>query len=676
MSVPLQVQLFDSFLGSAEGIHSVIMPDVFSSGGSKNLWIDKYGRAKRILGYSKQNSTAVTTDTGASATRVRALFPYRKTSGGSVTRQLIGVFDDATDEYELWYSTDDGATWTFIADLGASSIDTIPDFAQMGDDLSITNGVMAARTWNGTTLSTSGGTQSPTITSAVGTSGNLSGNYKWKLVSIEADGSRHPGSVASSNLLFNAERASLTWTLDADTDVVGYEVYRTTGTGEVYYFVSIIDGRATASYTDNYADLAILENRILEEHGDAPPTGTYFCEPHGQRMWYLRTDTDPQTAYWSDPGDPDSVLTVTNFLTFKDAETQGDVITGAKGDFEGRLVVFQERSVWTVSGTGEVIGNVNDWTRTRTNAQTGSVSHKTVVRVPAGSKYTDQNGKVQTTATVALAYLTPLPDIRLFDGDNDLIISHPIKDTLAELNYEFRAKAFALHDPQRSEVVWVYPDGSNGEPSTSVVWNYRWGLWYIREWGFSCAAEMDSLSDADIHVAGESDTATGGYVYKLWSGNSFDGASFKAQWMTKTLYGINEEGQPNVSHRKRWRWADFLFEVDQTVTLTVEWVEGDAPNNAAAVGSATFSPATSGVLSASGDTVVSYDSDALVVGGSSTGARVQLKHSTGALPGDYMHHRGLRLRIYDDAQVGSWSLEAFNLAYQTLPGLHRTIGAF
>ena len=676
MATPLQVQLFDSFLGTSEGIHSVIMPDVFSSGGSKNLWIDKYGRAKRILGYTAQNGTAVTTNTGGSATRCRALFPYRKTSGGSVTRQLIGVFDDTVDEWELWYSTDDGATWTFIADLGASSVGSIPDFAQMGDTLIITNGVMAPRSWDGTTLSTAGGSQSPTITPTVSTSGNLAGNYKWKLVSIEADGSRHPGSVASTNTLMNSERASLAWTADADTDVVGYEIYRTSGTGEVYYYLTIIDGRATVSYTDNTSDLAILENRILEEHGDPPPSGSYFAEPHGQRMWYFRTDTNPQTGYWSDPGDPDSVLTVANFLTFADAETQGDVITGARGDYEGRLVVFQERSVWTVSGTGEVIGNINDWTRTRTNAQTGTVSHKTVVRIPAGSKYTDQKGEVQTTGTAALAYFTPMPDIRLFDGDNDLVISHPVKDTIAELNYSARGKCFAVNDPQRAEATWFYPSGSNGEPNTAVVWNYRWGLWYVREWGFSCATEMDSSSDADIHIAGESSTTTGGYIYKLWNGNSFNGSSFRAQWMTKTLYGVNEQSQPAVSHRKRWRWADFLFAIDQTVTLTLEWVAGDAPNNAAAIGSTTFAPATASILSADGSVILSADGSTIVVGGSSTGARVQLKYSTGALPGDYFHHRGIRLRVYDDAQVGSWSLEAFNLAYQILPGLQRTIGAY
>src|SRR3990167_3333086 len=102
MAVPIQVQLFDAFLGTQEGIHSIILPDIFSSGGSKNLFIDKYGRAKKVSGYARQNSTAVTTDTGASATMVRELFRYRSSSGGTFTRKLLGAFDDQTNEFEIW----------------------------------------------------------------------------------------------------------------------------------------------------------------------------------------------------------------------------------------------------------------------------------------------------------------------------------------------------------------------------------------------------------------------------------------------------------------------------------------------------------------------------------------------------------------------------------------------
>lgn len=667
MAIPLQVQLFDAFLGSQEGIHSIILPDIFSSGGSQNLWIDKYGRAKKILGYSAQNASAILTDTGGSATLCRALFQYKQTSGGSTTRRVLGVFDDQVNEWELRYSTDNFATSSFLYDAGAGSINAVPDFSQFGNDVFLCNGVVAPRKITGTSIAAAGATQSPTPTASASVSaGTLFGTFKYKLVSL-VSGVRQAGSATSASLSVQDKQISLAWTADANVSVTGYEVYRTTGTGDVFYFVDYVDLRVTASYTDNTDDLTILQNRVLEEHGDAPPSGAYFCESHKQRMWYFRTDTYPARGWFSDPGNPESVLVASNLIDFTDAETVGDVLTGAIGNFEGQLIVFSERALWAISGTGQVIGNIIDWTRTRTNAQTGSVSHRTAARIPAGSKYTDQNGKTQVTTTVTIAYLTPLGDIRLFDGDNDLIISHPMKTTLSAINYAQRHKSHCLHDTSRDEITWMFATGSNGEPDTAVTWNYRFGVWYEREWPFAAALESDSSSEASVLLGGSNSTATGGYVYHLWNGNDFNGAAFRAQWMTKTLYGVNDQNQPAPSHLKRFRWADFLFETEQTVTLTVEWLQGNTPDNAAAFGSTTIAPSSAGILSMDGDTLVSADGDAIVVSQASSTARARLVNTSG----DFLHDNGMRLRVFDDAANGSWSLEAMELAYQMMPGLQR-----
>ena len=106
MAYPIQLQIFTTFMGTQEGIHSVALPDIFSSSGSRNLWIDKLGRAKKILGYTKKNTAGATspvvTDTGENATRLTALRAYRKTVGTD-PRQVLGLFDDGSDEVELWY---------------------------------------------------------------------------------------------------------------------------------------------------------------------------------------------------------------------------------------------------------------------------------------------------------------------------------------------------------------------------------------------------------------------------------------------------------------------------------------------------------------------------------------------------------------------------------------------
>lgn len=666
MAVPLQVQMFDAFLGTQEGIHSIILPDIFSSGGSKNVYIDKFARVAQIGGYTKQNSSAMTTDTGASAAMIRGLIPYRKTAGGSITRKLLIVLDDAVNEWEIWVSSDNGETASFLYDAGATVINQIPDAAQFNDTVYITNGKVAARQYDGTTMSAVGLTQSPTITATeASASGNLKGNYKYKLVSTIA-GVRQSGSAASTSVLLTDKQMSLSWTADSNASVDGYEIYRTTGTGTTYYYLTSIDGRLTAAYTDNIGDQTILEFRILEEHGDNPPV-SYFCEPHKSRMWWLKTDTYPTRGYWSDAGLPTSVYSE-NFLDFSDSETVGDTITGALGNYEGLLVVFTEKALWTVSGTGAIIGDIVDFTKTRTNAGTGSVSHRSAVRIPAGSKFSDQTGQLQTTSVSSIAYFTPLGDIRLFDGDNDLIVSHPVRDTIRDFNFTYRSKIHAVIDSENDQAIWFLPTGVTGEPDTAVVWNYRFGVWYVwQTMPFGASVELDTSSDAALLLTGEALTSKGGYIYRFLDGNSFDGSNIEAQWMTKTLYGVNEQGQPALSNRKRWRWVDVLFRIDSDVDIDVEWLNGSAPNTAQSLGTVVVSPNAETLISTDGSTILSADGSEIAIAVLSSQKKAILHDSTGG----YLHDEGIRLRIGTNGTVGGWSLEAFQLAFQLLPGLKR-----
>jgi hypothetical protein len=526
---------------------------------------------------------------------------------------------------------------------------------------------VAPRTWNGSSAGTAGRSKSPTISSSASSAaGNLSGNFQWKLLSI-INGDRQAGSTASTSLALEDKQGSLSWTADSDTDVDGYELYRTTGSGALFYLVDYIDGRTTTAYTDNTADLDILTARILQEHGDAPPSGSYFCEPHKQRMWWGRTDANPTRAYWSDPGLPEDVGT-NNYLDFSDGETFGDQITGFAGNYEGRLVVFTERAVWTVSGTGQVIGTIGtDWTVTKANAQTGCLAGRTVVRVPAGAKYIDQKGEEQLSPSVTLAYLTPHLEIRLFDGINDIVISHPKQTTLKTLNVAHAKKAYVVSDTSRSEITWVFPADDATEPDTAIAWNWHWGIWYARDWPFSHIIELDSATEASVLLAGEPSTSVGAHCYKLWNGDDFNGANIEAHWMTKTLTGVTGEGQPTLSQTKRWRWADFLFEGGLESTLTVEWMNGYAEDAAENVNSTTVAPGDYSVIDADGALLVDADGASITVGQTTTAARAVLLDNDG----QYLHDVGLRIRVGDDAADGSWSLEGINLAYQVLPGLQR-----
>ena len=683
MGYPIQTQVFSVFLGTQEGIHSVALPAIYSSSGSRNLWIDKLGRAKKILGYSKQNSSAVTTNTGGSATRLRALRAYRKTdSDGTFTRQLLGLFDDGVNECELWYSTNDGAAWTFIADFGSGSVGAIPDFAQVDNTLFFADGVVAPRAWNGSSLSTAGATgKSPTITAAVNTaSGQLNGSYTWKMVSMDGAEARSAGSVTSNIIQLQDEKSNLSWTADSDTDITGYELYRTTGTGANYYFVTFIDGRTTTSYTDNASDLDILEHRLLQEHGDAPASGSYYCEPHKQRLWWGRTNANPRRVFWSDPGLPDQVG-ANNYLDFTDQSSVGDIVTGMVGDFEGMLVVFQERSIWTVSGTGQIVSDIMDWVRTKSNAIVGAVSQRSIVKVPAGAVYTDSSGNQITTPRVMLSYFTPLGDIRIFDGNNDTIISTPVKETLKTALYAQNTKVHATHDIENGHIMWFWSgpttSGDDAEPNQAVVWNYRWGVWYVwPDMPMSASTTIETSTDTQVILTGEAQTGKGGFCYEFFDGDSFDGSNIPARWITKVIYGTDNSWstrapQQLMSFVKRFRWLDIIAEAESDVTLTVEWMSGSSSDEAVGRGSASKSiePLGLQLITDDGNGIQTAAESNITIPFDSVQKIISLEGSNG----DFIQDVGCRIRISDDAQDGSWSLEGMTLGFQVLPGATRRL---
>lgn len=663
MPLPLQVQLFDAFLGSQEAIHSILLPDVFSPGGSMNVYIDKFGRVTKLGGYTRTNASAVTMNGTGNAAHVTGLFDYQAQGGGSAA--LFGLFDDGTAGWQLFKSTNDGSTWSFLYDAGVTAINIRPTFAQLNSNLFICNGKVAPRKWDGSSLTAAGVTRSPTpSTVAAATAGNPLGFYSHKLVSVKNDGTKKAGSVSSTQLSVNSKQITVTWTADADGTVVGYELYRTSGTGGIFYLVSYIDGRLTTTYTDNTADSTLINQPNLIVSGDAPPT-TYHCEAHQQRVWWLRTDANPTRAYWSDVNVGDSVY-ANNYLDLSDSDTAGDSITGAVGGFaSGFLMVFTEKAVWRVSGTGDLIGGlVVDWTRTRTAAQTGAVSHKSIVRVPVGARWPDQTGQVQTTSQPMLAYFTPLGDIRMTDADGDRIISYPLKDTIAAFSFADRAKIHAVHDALRKQFIWFFPSTSASECDTAVAWNYAWGAWYTWK-----TLPFDSAllrNDGTTLLVGEANLAKGGFVYQLFKGTDFDGTAFDATWMSKTLYGQDQDGKPMLSWQKRFRWVDALLAFTGIGTIDLQWFPGEASDTASPINSIPLSSTGEEILSSDGDTLVSADADSIEVAVNGNQFKVLLNSG-----GNFYHDRGIRIKVNDSGGGASWSLESFALAYQVLTGLKR-----
>lgn len=642
----LQVHPIVSFLGSEEGINQVIVPEVYSPSDSINVRSDKYGRLRRILG-AEVLSPPLLSEINAAPTFSLGLFSYHQ--GSAATGQLILAIDDGND-VELWRASSPFTSWTFIDDIvGAASFFPV-DFAQYGTTLFITAAGAAVKKWDGTTLSNAGLTQSPQPTatpSAAGT--NLNGTYRWKLVSMIGD-VRQQGSLASTADQFENEQCALSWTADANTNVTGYELYRTTGTGGFFYFVAAIDGRTTVAYTDNTADRVILANRALTEQGDAPPSGAVYVEMHKERAWFARTGAFPYRAWWSDAGRPESVGTL-NYLDFE-GEAGGQPLVGMTAPYEGKIVFWTESGIWTVSGTGAIIDGVVDFYKRQTASGVGAVSHRTVLAIPVGSVYRDSTGSVRKTEKVVLAFQSSLGDIRIFNGETDTLISSPIETPTTITPF-----SHALNDEVHGLAIWWMLNDAATEVGVCIVWDYRHGV--MTKWDVfpaTASAVVTPALGSPYTVVGSGLARylanQGAIVSKILTGHvTAEGDPIQARWASNTIYGrLGEDTKgaemplPAFHLTKRLRWAEVVMETNPLVIAEV----GAYRANQAADGS---QPAFSEKQVVLDDTTKR-----------STQQKVQLVDATGR----FMHDDGIRLSVQDDL-----------LSYEYLtPGVHSFVSPF
>lgn len=682
MAINLRILPIHAFLGDQQSHESITLAQIHSTGGSYNMWLNKFGSIEPIGGWSRRNPTAVTGGDGPM--RLVGMYPYeifQLVQGVLITsRQIIGVFAGTVDTVtpsgttvntaylEIYKSDDDGVTWTNLpAPFPVSNApgftdiltDSVPYFAQLGTVLVITGPSRVPMKWNGSSLdglNTLLTVVAPTVVDAG--PGPLQGRYQWRVVDKLSDGSRSPSRPVSAALVLAFRQVAVSWAASVSVLNESYEVYRTTGTGNLFFYVGEVEA-GVLTLTDALSDLELIGNRVLQEHGDPPPYAA-LCFMHKQRLWYGQwfdidgNPTYPRRWAFSDPGMPDSVYQDRNFVDASDGDSLGDKATGGVGDYNGMAILFNERSIWTVSGTMEYQGPILDITLRRTDARTGAVAGRSIIKVPKGAIYPDQSAQFVTIERTVLAYLTPTLDVRLFDGNNDTIISYGVRETLQRVTFNSRHRIFALLDDVRSEIAWFVPVDGNDQPNLAIVWNFRHGAWYVRPaWAFACAIVYNQSDDRNVMLAGEGDRDVGGYAYQLWDGRlTADGALIPVQWMSKTIYGPARAGELEspgefFSADKRWRWAEALFWTDGGLELEVAWLRAEASDTEDPIAVDTIAPGSTPLLTVDGTPVLSADGTPMLV--QDVGDGIIRRAFLQDADGEYYYGRGVRLRIRSTA---------------------------
>ena len=105
---------------------------------------------------------------------------------------------------------------------------------------------------------------------------------------------------------------------------------------------------------------------------------------------------------------------------------------------------------------------------------------------------------------------------------------------------------------------------------------------------------VETSSDTQVILTGEAQPSKGGFCYKFFDGDSFDGSNIPARWITKVLYGTDNSWDTRSPQKlmamvKRYRWVDIIAEADADVTLSVEWMSGASSDEAVSRGGASKS---------------------------------------------------------------------------------------
>lgn len=667
MPSPLLSLLIPAFAGDFQGQNPLTLADVFSSGGSLNLHMGKSGQLKTSPGWSQRGSVA------APAEDTYFVFALLQAPDGSELAWFVGSSGSSLMRQIYVDSVPQG--WSAVSGVDTDNQNPVC-FALFGTKVYLTTWDTVFSVTNGTGATvTSAQLTAPTLADS-GTAGALAGSYRGRLIPVKANKERKIASAISAAVRVQNEKINWSWTADADTDVLGYELWRTTGTGLDLYYVTYIDGRTTVAYSgDNLADSVLITRDVLAliaQSGDTPPADTRYCTTHGGRMWWLGSETlGVRRGYYSDPGNAESTDRLRGYIDWTDGPSVSDeIVGGSSADFG--LITWMRRNIWVTTGTGTVIGTSRDWRPKRSNASIGTIGIRTVVEIPAGAKYPDENGDIQVLNRATWAYLTPAKDIRVFDGDSDTIVSYAKKDTLQQLNldaflhpddigvFQGMHLAYAVHHVDQGHIIWGIPYGSaQATVNRGILWDYVRGTWHeLTDWALGHAIEAITDGGDSFLWGGAAVASSTIKIYDAWDEEETGrgvASNFTHRFMSKPIYlPVEPGGPPDLSHEKIIEAVALLFGVD------------DEASDSLLVGFMPHDVDDSGVLSfVYGNNTSSYKT------ASGRVYQQAQQPATGTVPGRYLHSVGFRLVISSLSNTGPWTMNGIEILYRVKQGQTR-----
>ena len=298
-----------------------------------------------------------------------------------------------------------------------------------------------------------------------------------------------------------------------------------------------------------------------------PPSKPLYLTSHTNRLWAVSADTtiQPDTLYFSDILDGESWDPLGSIRVGGD----GDPIRGLYSWFGYKLIVFKERSIWSVDA--DPTQDPADWVISLISGNIGCSSHRSIAAVGADVFFLSRDGirsmaqiQAGTQTSVGLALSSPINDLisridktklDLCDGvfwNNRYLLAVPFVtsgpfsiglENESSILIESGAKLEMEGAFIRNNAVIVYH-------SLAKSWLGYWDNWQVNDFiptAFSnfgpvlmFAGEIISLSDAAGQVWSFNDYLSNTRLNPISTSAYLDGGSSYQSTVITKAYNLNE----------------------------------------------------------------------------------------------------------------------------------------